>query len=107
MRCRRRRPLHWIRSRTGISRNSPTRSWITFCDEAVRSRLKDAMQGTEEVDSLRQRMTKVLEELSIERKSHRKKADQLKSRLAALRTKPQDEATRHEIEELDRERNKT
>ena len=75
-------------------------------DETVRTRLKDAMQGTAEVDSLRQRMTKVLEELAIERKHHRKKADQLKSRLAALRAKPQDEATRHDIEELDRERNK-
>jgi DEAD/DEAH box helicase domain-containing protein len=76
-------------------------------DETVRNRLKDAMQGTEEVDSLRQRTTKVLEELSIERKSHRKKADQLKARLAALRAKPQDEATKHEIEELNRERDKS
>lgn len=75
-------------------------------DEAVRNRLRDAMQGTEEADGLRQRMTKVLKELSIERRSYRKKAEQLKSRLAALRTKPQDEATKHEIEELDRERNK-
>ena len=75
-------------------------------DEAVRNRLRDAMQGTEETDSLRQRVTKVLEELSIERKQHRKKADQLKARLGALRARPQDEATRHEIEELDRERDK-
>src|SRR5436305_15261969 len=64
------------------------------------------MQGTAELDSLLGSMTKVLEELAIERKSYRKKAEQLKSRLIALRVKPQDEATRNEIDELDRERNK-
>ena len=75
-------------------------------DEAVRKRLRDTMQGTAESDSLRQRMVKVLEELSMERKYHRKKAEQLKSRLGALKAKPQDEATREEVELLDRERNK-
>ena len=75
-------------------------------DEEVRGRLRDAMQGTAEGDGFRTRLTKVLEELCKERKEHRRRADQLKNRIAGLKAKPQDEATQHEIDQLDRERDK-
>jgi DEAD/DEAH box helicase domain-containing protein len=75
-------------------------------DQGVRDRLRDAMQGTPEVDGIRQRLSKVLEDLSIERKQNKKRAEQLKNRIAGLRAKPQDEATRHEIEQLNLERDK-
>jgi DEAD/DEAH box helicase domain-containing protein len=73
-------------------------------DERVRERLTEYMQGAGDTDGLRTRLIKLLEELAKERKQHRIHAEQLKTRIQALKARPQDEATREDIERLDRER---
>lgn len=75
-------------------------------DQRVRDRLTEYMQGAGETDGLRVRLMKLLEELAEERKQHRKRAEQIKTRIVALKGRPQDEATRAEIDQLDRERQK-
>jgi DEAD/DEAH box helicase domain-containing protein len=75
-------------------------------DDRVQERLTQFIQGTGDGDGLRVRLLKVLEELMEERKLYRKKAEQLKSQISALTQRPQDEATRNEIEQLRRERDK-
>lgn len=72
----------------------------------VEARLHDCMFGTEEMDGLRLGLLKVLEELARERAAHRKRAADGKQRIAALKSQPQDEATREQIAELVREREK-
>ena len=47
-------------------------------DERVELRLRDFMFGAGEKDGLRIRLSKVLDELAEERKSHREKAEQIK-----------------------------
>ena len=62
------------------------------------------MRGTDEVDSLRVRLSKALEELLKERQAYQKRALQLRKQIDTLRARPQDEATQHEIDSLQRER---
>lgn len=76
-------------------------------DDRVALRLQGFMQGTEEDDALRLRLSKLLEELAKERKSHRDRGEQIKKQIKLLRARPQDEATRDEIDYFERERQKT
>lgn len=75
-------------------------------DEVVRTRLLDFMQGQGETDGLRSRLMKALTELLEERRSYKKRKDELDKAVKQLRQKPQDEATKAEIDELLRERDK-
>lgn len=76
-------------------------------DDRVALRLTGFMQGTDDDDGLRLRLNKVLEELVKERKSHRDRGEKIKKKIRDKRALPQDEATREEIERLERERQKT
>lgn len=75
-------------------------------DEVVRARLLDFMQGQGETDGLRSRLMKALTELLEERRSYKKRKDELDKAVKQLKQKPQDEATKAEIDELLRERDK-
>lgn len=75
-------------------------------DDGVRSRLWDYMQGQGQVDGLRSRLMKALEELVEERRLYKKRKDELDKAKAKLLQKPQDEATQQEIDNLQRERDK-
>lgn len=75
-------------------------------DDRVRERLIQFLQGTGEDDGLRVRLLKTLEELMEERKLYRKRAEQIKTQIAAVGQRPQDEATKNEIDQLRRERDK-
>lgn len=75
-------------------------------DDVVRSRLSDYMQGQGEADGLRTRLMKALEELVEERRTYKKRKDELDKAKAKAQQKPQDEATQHEIDNLLRERDK-
>lgn len=72
----------------------------------VEARLRDCMFGNADMDGLRLGLLKVLEELSRERAAHRRRAADGKQRIAALKAQPQDEATKQQIGELTRERDK-
>jgi DEAD/DEAH box helicase domain-containing protein len=76
-------------------------------DDRVAAQLQGFMQGTEEDNALRLRLSKLLEELAKERKTHRDRGDQIKKQVKILKTRPQDEATKDEIDHLERERQKT
>ena len=78
----------------------------TDIDDRVRDRLTQFLQGTGDEDGLRVRLLKVLEEPMEERKLHRKRAEQIKAQIAAVGQRPQDEATKDEIDKLRRERDK-
>lgn len=75
-------------------------------DETVRSRLLDFMQGQGEQDGLRPRLLKALEELRDERRSYKKRKEELDKAKTRLQQRPQDDATREEIDNLLRERDK-
>ena len=75
-------------------------------DEVVRGRLLDYMQGQGEADGLRTRLMKSLEELLEERRSYKKRKDELDKGIKQLKQKPQDEATQADIDNLLRERDK-
>lgn len=75
-------------------------------DDGVRARLWDFMQGQGEADGLRTRLTKALEELVEERKTYKKRKDELDKAKTKAQQKPQDEATQNEIDGLLRERDK-
>lgn len=75
-------------------------------DDRVRERLIQFLQGTGEDDGLRVRLLKTLEELTEERKLYRKRAEQIKTQISAVGQRPQDEATKNEIDHLRRERDK-
>src|SRR5262249_52474829 len=79
----------------------------TDLDTQTQHRLRDFMRGTDEVDSLRVRLSKVLAELLKERETYRKRTLQLRKQIDSLKAKPQDEATQHEIDSLQRERQST
>jgi DEAD/DEAH box helicase domain-containing protein len=72
----------------------------------VRERLTEYMQGRGDGDGLRVRLLKLFEELAEERRQHRKRAEQIRSKVAVLKARPKDEATVNEIDQLDRERQK-
>lgn len=75
-------------------------------DDVVRGRLWDFMQGQGDSDGLRTRLMKALEELVEERRTYKKRKDQLDARRGVVAQRPQDEATQHEIDSLLRERDK-
>lgn len=75
-------------------------------DDTVRSRLWDFMQGQGDNDGLRTRLTKTLEELVEERKTYKKRQKELDASKKQLQQKPQDEATKEELDALLRERDK-
>ena len=72
----------------------------------VRARLWDYMQGQGEIDGLRTRLIKTLEELKDERATYKKHRGDLDRAKARLKSQPQDEATQAEIDHLSRERDK-
>jgi DEAD/DEAH box helicase domain-containing protein len=72
----------------------------------VSDRLRDYMQGQGDKDGMRTRLLKSLEDLVGERKSYRKRKDQVDTLIRAVKQKPQDDATREELDNLDRERGK-
>lgn len=75
-------------------------------DDVVRNRLWDFMQGQGESDGLRTRLMKSLEELLEERRSYKKRKDELDKQLKQLKQRPQDDATKADIDNLLRERDK-
>lgn len=75
-------------------------------DAAVRARLWDFMQGQGEADGLRTRLLKSLAELQQERRSYKKRKDELDRAKTRLQQKPQDDSTRDEMDQLLRERDK-
>ena len=76
-------------------------------DDRVAERLGRFMHGSEEDDALRIRLSKLLEELAKERKTHRDRGEQIRKQIRILKARPQDEATKDEIDHLERERLKT
>jgi DEAD/DEAH box helicase domain-containing protein len=75
-------------------------------DPRVEDRLLAFMIGTDQEDSLKIRLTKLLDELSKERKSHKERADAIAKKLKELANRPQDEATIVEQDNFERERQK-
>ena len=75
-------------------------------DTTVQKRLQDFMQGQGDSDGLRSRLLKALEELVDERKTYKKRKEQIDRAKAVAEQKPMDEATRDEIDSLLRERDK-
>lgn len=78
----------------------------TDANPTVVQRLQEFMQGQGDSDGLRSRLVKYLEELVEERKTYKKRKDQIDIAKKAADQKPQDEATRAEIDALLRERDK-
>jgi DEAD/DEAH box helicase domain-containing protein len=76
-------------------------------DDHLARRLEDFMMGTTEEDALRLRLSKLIEELAKERKVHRDRGEQIRNQIRVLRGRPQDGATKDEIDQLERERSKT
>ena len=72
----------------------------------VEVRLREYMFGQGDQDGLRVGLLKVLEELSKERGAHKRRAEETKKRITAIKAQPQDEATRNLVAELSRERDK-
>lgn len=75
-------------------------------DDITRARLLDYMQGQGENDGLRARLMKALTELLEERRSYKKRRDEIDKAVKQLQKKPQDDATQAEIDNLLRERDK-
>jgi DEAD/DEAH box helicase domain-containing protein len=76
-------------------------------DARLSVRFQGFMYGTTEDDALRIQLSKVLEELSKERRSYRDRGEQIKKQVKSIKSLPQDEATRNELDRLERERQKT
>lgn len=72
--------------------------------QRVQDRLSAFYGGNDDLDGLRVAMLKLLEGLSFEREQHRKRALSCKEKIKTLKAKPQDEVTKAEIDQLDRER---
>ncbi|WP_175770185.1 DEAD/DEAH box helicase [Burkholderia anthina] len=75
-------------------------------NDAVCARLTDFMQGEGDSDGLNIRLLKALTELKEERGTYKKRKDELDKLKTKLQQRPQDEATREEINLLLRERDK-
>lgn len=75
-------------------------------DEEVRQRLLDFMQGQGEGDGLRTKLIKSLTELLEERRGYKARKDELDKLKTKLMQRPQDDATREEVDNLLRERDK-
>lgn len=78
----------------------------TDANETVHQRLQEFMQGQADSDGLRSRLVKYLEELVEERKTYKKRKEQIDIAKKAADQRPQDEATMAEIDALLRERDK-
>ena len=78
----------------------------TDVDAVVRQRLQDFMQGQGDADGLRSRLLKYLQELVEERKTYKKRKEQIDTLKKLAEQRPQDDATRDEIDNLLRERDK-
>jgi DEAD/DEAH box helicase domain-containing protein len=78
----------------------------TDVNAAVRQRLQDFMQGQGDADGLRSRLLKYLQELVEERKTYKKRKEQIDIAKKAADLRPKDEATIAEIDSLLRERDK-
>ena len=98
--------LTHVQSREGILLEGFKALLSPDLDPRVEERLLAFMMGTEQEDSLKIRLTKLLDELSKERKSHKERAESIAKKLKELATKPQDEATVNEQDNLERERQK-
>lgn len=72
----------------------------------VYQRLQDFMQGQGDADGLRSRLLKYLQELVEERKTYKKRKEQIDIAKKAAEQRPKDEATVVEIDALLRERDK-
>jgi DEAD/DEAH box helicase domain-containing protein len=72
----------------------------------IRQRLQDFMQGQGDADGLRSRLLKYLQELVEERKTYKKRKEQIDIAKKAADLRPKDEATIAEIDSLLRERDK-
>lgn len=75
-------------------------------DDEVRARLTDFMQGQGESVGLKIRLLNAFQELVEERRTYKKRKDELDKVRAKLQQRPQDDATRAELDELQRERDK-
>ena len=75
-------------------------------DSAVSLRLKDYMEGQGEVDGLRQKLLKTLEGLVKERKTYKDRKTYIDGLIRQAQQRPTDEATKEEIENYKREREK-
>jgi DEAD/DEAH box helicase domain-containing protein len=76
-------------------------------DDHLAGRLEGFMLGTSNDDALRLRLSKLMDELAKERKAHRDRGEKIRNQIRVLRSRPQDEATKDEIDQLERERQKT
>lgn len=76
-------------------------------DSAVTARLTEFIEGNTDKDGLRLRLMKMLEELVDERKQYRKRSELIKAQIQVLGQRPRDEAVMAEIDELQRERDKS
>jgi DEAD/DEAH box helicase domain-containing protein len=75
-------------------------------DDRVALRLEGFMKGTDHDDGLRMRLSKLLDELSKERKSYKDRAKSIGGRVKELEKRPKDEAVTDEIDQLKREQQK-
>ncbi len=75
-------------------------------DDAVRQRLQDYMQGQGEADGLRQKLLKTLESLVKERRTYKDRKTTIDTSIRQAQQRPSDEATKEEIENYKREREK-
>lgn len=78
----------------------------TDVNATVLQRLQDFMQGQGDADGLRSRLLKYLQELVEERKTYKKRKEQIDVARKAAELRPKDEATIAEIDALLRERDK-
>jgi DEAD/DEAH box helicase domain-containing protein len=78
----------------------------TDVNATVLQRLQDFMQGQGDTDGLRSQLLKYLQELVEERKSYKKRKEQIDIARRAADLRPKDEATIAEIDALLRERDK-
>ncbi len=74
--------------------------------KVVSDRLQDFLQGQSDSDGLRSRLLKYLQELVEERKTYKKRKEQIDVLRKAVEQRPQDDATREELDGLLRERDK-
>lgn len=75
-------------------------------DATVRQRLQDFIQEQGDTDGLRTRLLKFLQELVEERKTYKKRKEQIDKARVLAEQRPQDDATKAEIDSLLRERDK-
>jgi DEAD/DEAH box helicase domain-containing protein len=75
-------------------------------DDLVKQRLQDYMQGQGEADGLRQKLLKTLEGLVKERKTYKERKLVIDNLIKQAKQRPSDEATKEQIDNLQKEREK-